>query len=316
MKKTHSTLFGNLLLLITALIWGSSFVSQRVSMKHIDPFTFLASRSFLAVIFLIAIILIKSKFTLPSLETSSNNDDNPRAYSLWKGGTICGFFMFLGASIQQVGMVHTTASKAGFITAIYVIFVPIIGIFLKHKIKKQVWFSVILVSIGLYLLCVTESFSINNSDLLVLIGSVFWSFQILVVDYYSPHVDCVKLSCIQFTVCLVLSTIVAFIVETPELTGILACGRHIVYAGIFASGVGFTLQMIGQKFAKAAIASIIMSMESVFAALSGVLLIGEILSIREICGSLLVLSAIIIAQVSIPSLKTIRTTHLGKQYKK
>ena len=195
MTHKHGTLFGNTALTLTALIWGSSFVSQKASMDLIGPFTFLTSRSLLAFIFLLIVIIVKSRFNLPVITTAPKADKNP---SLIKGGVICGCVIFLAAGIQQVGIVHTSASKAGFITAIYVVFVPILGVFLKHKIQKQIWFSISLVAIGLYLLCITESFSMNRSDILVLVGSLFWGIQIMVVDYYSPNLDCIKLSCIQF----------------------------------------------------------------------------------------------------------------------
>jgi len=302
MTHKHGTLFGNTALTLTALIWGSSFVSQKASMDLIGPFTFLTSRSLLAFIFLLIVIIVKSRFNLPVITTAPKADKNP---SLIKGGVICGCVIFLAAGIQQVGIVHTSASKAGFITAIYVVFVPILGVFLKHKIQKQIWFSISLVAIGLYLLCITESFSMNRSDILVLVGSLFWGIQIMVVDYYSPNLDCIKLSCIQFATCFVLSSAVTLVTETPDIHAIFKCGIHIIYAGVFASGIAFTLQMVGQKFARASVACIIMSLESVFAAFSGMLLLGESLTLRESIGCILVFLAIITAQVPFPPSKKV-----------
>lgn len=300
MIKKHDTLFGNIILMITAIIWGSAFVSQRAAMEFIGPVTFLMSRSLLAVIFLLFTLIIKSKISSPNI---NSNKESGKNYSVIKGGIMCGLFLFAASGLQQIGITNTSASKTGFISAIYVVLVPIFGIFLKHKIKKQVWVSVVVATLGLYLLCVTESFYMNKSDMIVLIGSFFWAAQIITVDYFSPYVDPVKLALIQFSTCFLLASVATMIFEDPDISSIMACKWHVVYAGVFASGLAFTLQMLGQKFARAAVAAIIMSLESVFGALSGALFLGERMTGREMLGCVLVFGAIILAQVSLPKLK-------------
>ena len=215
---------------------------------------------------------------------------------LW-GGLACGILMCLASNFQQFGIKYTTVGKAGFITACYIVLVPILGLFLKKKCSPFIWLAVAMSVAGLYLLCITDGFSIGKGDILVLICAVLFSFHILVIDYYSPKVDGVKLSCIQFLVCGILSGIPALIFEKPEMCAVLTAWQPILYAGVMSCGVAYTLQIIGQKNMNPTVASLILSLESCISVLAGWVILGQQLSAREITGCVIMFAAIILAQL-------------------
>ena len=286
-KKSY---FGDLMLFLAAFIWGTAFVAQIAGMDRIGPFTFNMARSIVAVISLGA-YLIFTKAKLPKDMSF-----------LLKGGLVCGFFIFVGTSLQQIGLQYTTAGKTGFITSFYILILPFLTmIFLKHKIDVLTWISIIIGFIGLYLLAIPNlsDFSMNKGDFIVFLGSFCWAGHILVIDYYSKKVNPVELSFLQFVVLSILSGICAFIFEneTATLGNIFASWKPVVYAGFFSSGVAYTLQMVGQKYTKPIVASLILSLEAVFAALAGYLLLDEVMSSREFLGSFIVFLAMIFSQI-------------------
>lgn len=280
---------GELLLLITAIIWGSAFVTQKLGMNYVEPFTFGATRFLLGAVVLIPVILIFDKFNEKKKQQLHNKD-------LLLGGVLCGVALFLGASFQQWGIVYTTAGKAGFITALYIVLVPLFGLFLRKRVGIFVWLGVALATIGLYLLCVQEGFVMQKGDAIVLAGTIFWAIQILVVDAYVDKTDGLKLSFIQFATAGILSLFAAFIFENPKMNEIIAGAGPILYASIMVVGVAYTLQIIGQKGTNPTVAAIILSMESVFAVISGAFFLEEIMSIRELIGCILMFAAVVITQ--------------------
>ena len=282
---------GNLMLLLTAFIWGIAFVAQSVGMDYVGPYTFNAARFLLGGIVLIPCIFILNK--LNKNEDEEKNDNK----KLIIGGIVCGFFLFAASTFQQLGIMYTSVGKAGFITALYIILVPIIGIPLKRKASGIIWISAVIAVIGMYLLCVNEGFSISFGDVLVLICALLFSGHILAVDYFSPYVNGVKLSCIQFFTCGILSGILMFIFEEPTIEGIVGARIPILFSGIMSCGVAYTLQILGQQNTNPFIASLLMSLESVFAVLAGWVLLGQALSVKETIGCILMFTAIIMAQV-------------------
>lgn len=277
--------------MLAALIWGGAFVAQSVGMDYTGPYTFNVMRSFLGSLVLLPVIFF--------LDKKKSEEEKERADKkvLIKGGICCGIILTISTTFQQIGLLHTTAGKAGFITALYILIVPILGIFLGKKAGIKVWISVVLALGGMYLLCVTSEFTIAFGDLMVLACAFVFSLHILAVDHFSPMVDGVKLSCIQFFVCGTLSSFPMFLLEHPQLGQILDAWLPIAYAGILSSGVAYTLQIITQKHLNPTVASLLMSLESVFAALTGWLVLHERLSARELLGCVLVFVAIILSQL-------------------
>lgn len=290
MKYTVKKTISILLLLLAAFVWGVAFVAQRQG-TNIGPFTLLASRSFLGSVALLPIIGIQSLFGTKI--TSSSNSKN-----LWKGGILCGIALAVASALQQIGIADTTAGKAGFITALYIVLVPIIGIFFKRKASFPVWIGVVVATVGMYFLCVEGGFSIAKGDYFILGCALCFSVQIMLVDHFAPKVDGVKLACIQFFTCGVVSLVPALIFEHPTLAVIQSAWMPILYLGLVSSGVGYTLQIVGQKNIPPALASLIMSLESVFAVLSGWLILQETLSKREMLGCALMFIAIVLAQIN------------------
>ena len=278
----------SLILLLTATIWGSAFVAQSVGMDYVEPFTFTAVRSIIGGIVLIPYILLTSK----KKTTASDNK------TLFIGGICCGTFLFIASSFQQIGIQYTTVGRAGFITACYIIIVPIISlIFFKKKSDYKLWVAVLLSLMGLYLLCITDGFSIGKGDFLVFICAIFFSLHILVIDYFSPKVDCVKMSCIQFFVCGLISVLPAIILEDININMIFEAWAPILYAGVLSSGVAYTLQIVGQKNMNPTIASLILSLESCISVIAGFIILNQKMTSREIFGCVLMFSAIILAQL-------------------
>ncbi len=295
-KKMQS----NILLLITAFIWGSAFVAQKSGMDYIGPFTFNGIRTLIGGLVLIPVIFImdKSKSKEEVTEVPTEEEKAKQKKTVLIGGICCGTVLFIASSFQQFGVSYTTAGKAGFITTLYVVVVPILSILLKKRVRPIMWLCVVLGAIGLYLLCMTDkSFSLAFGDMLVLICAVCFAVHIMTVDYFITKADGVKLSCIQFMTSGILGLICMAIFETPNLEAILDCWMPILYAGVLSSGVGYTFQVIAQKHAEPTVASLIMSLESAFAVLSGTILLGEVMSPREILGCIIIFSAVIISQL-------------------
>lgn len=280
----------SLLLLLTATIWGCAFVAQSVGMDYIGSFSFNAIRSIIGSIVLIPVILIFGR--------DKEKETKEERKVLWTGGVICGVLMFIASNLQQIGIMGATVGKAGFITALYIVMIPVIGLFMGRKSGGKLWFCVALSLVGLYLLCMkSNNLALNQADILLLLCAFVFSIHILVVDHYSPKVNGVKLSCIQFLVCGILSAIPMFAVEHPQLASVQAAWLPIAYAGVMSCGVAYTLQIVGQKGLNPVIASLIMSLESVIAAIAGWILLGQNLSAREISGCILMFAAIIITQL-------------------
>ncbi len=286
---------GNILLLITALIWGSAFVAQSVGMEHIGAFTFQCTRSLVGSAVLVPVFLIKDAVKKRS-GACAEAKKSSRA-TLWKAGVICGIIMTVASNLQQVGIQYTTAGKAGFITALYIVIVPVLGLFMGKKLSARIWLCIAMALVGLYLLSMTGGFRLSKGDTLVLLCAVAFSFHIVTVDHYVSLVDGVKLSCIQFMVCGVLSGIMMLIFERPTLSGLAAAAGPVLYAGVLSCGVGYTFQIIGQKYTKPTVASLLMSLESVFAVIAGMLVLHEIPAARETVGCVIMFAAIIITQL-------------------
>lgn len=280
-----------LLLLLTATIWGVAFVAQSVGMDYVQPFTFNGVRCLLGAVVLLPVIYIFNRNKDQSQKTLENKK------VLWTGGVICGLLLCAASCIQQIGILHTTAGKAGFLTALYIVIVPIIGLLWGRKCSPLVGVSIVLAIIGLYLLSIKDSFEMCTGDAYVMISAVLFAFHILAVDYYAPKCDGVKLSCIQFGVSGILGTCFAFIVEQPQLEEIMAAWQPIAYAGVLSCGVGYTLQIVGQRDMNPTVASLILSLESVISVLAGWVLLQQTLSVREMVGCLIMFCAIVLAQL-------------------
>ena len=279
---------GIIALLVATLIWGSTFVAQSVGLDLIEPFTFQVGRTVLAVPFMVILLLIQNpKDFLSSWK-------NPK---LWKAGIPCGVALFAASGLQQMGMVHTDAGKSGFLTAMYIILVPLLGIFMKRKPSKTIYISVVLAVAGLYLLSCVGVTTINRGDLMLLGCALAFAFQILFVEIFGNGLNGVQLNCAQCIVNGVLSAIVMLLFEEPNMEAITACWLPLMYAGILSMGVAFTLQIVGQKYLDSAPASIIMSLESVFAVLAGWLILGETMTTAETIGCVLMFAAVILSQI-------------------
>ena len=288
----------SLVLLLTAFIWGVAFVAQSVGGDAVGCFTFNGVRSLIGAAVLLPVIAFLDKQKKKELGEDQFLAQKGDKKTLILGGISCGLMLCIASNFQQFGISFTTVGKAGFITAMYILIVPILGLFMKKKVGMKVWLGVILATVGLYMLCMTsESFSLSKGDLLVLVCAGFFSLHILIIDYFSPKVDGVRLSCIQFFVCGLISTVIAFIFENPNLGAILSGWLPILYAGVMSCGVAYTLQIIGQKNMDPTVASLILSLESVFSVLAGWVLLNQKLSIRELFGCVLMFLAIILAQL-------------------
>lgn len=291
----------SLILLLTATIWGVAFVAQSVGMEYIGPFTFNAIRCVLGGMVLIPVILVLKK----KKETGAENQEKEDKKTLWMGGIACGVILCIASNLQQFGIMEASVGKSGFFTALYIVMIPVIGIFIGKRPGIKLWFCVALAVVGMYLLCMKDgSFTIERADIMLLLCALAFSFHILVVDYFSPKVDGVKMSCIQFFVCGVLSAVGMLFTETPDISNIQAAWLPLLYAGLLSCGVGYTLQIVGQKGINPVIASLIMSLESVISALAGWVILGQVLSPKEILGCVLMFVAIIITQIPVGNKKT------------
>ncbi len=282
---------GSLSIIAATVIWGTAFVAQSMGMEHIGPFTFQAVRCLMAVAVLLPVIAISDKVSGKPFWRSWCDP------TLWKAGLFCGTPLFIAVNLQQLGIVDTDAGKSAFLTAMYIIFVPILGIFRGQKPTKWIPLSVVLGVIGLYFLSCVGVTTVASGDLLLLGCALAFALQILCVDVFANKVDCIRLNGISSLLCAVLSGIVMFITETPTWDGISSCFGPLAYAGCLSMGIAYTLQMLGQKDLHPATASLLMSMESVFALLAGWLILGEHLTLWESLGCVLVLTAVILSQI-------------------
>lgn len=286
MKKQLS---GVIALLGATVIWGSAFIAQSVGMDKIGPFTFQAVRCFLAVVFLFPASALFSKGK-PFWKSWADP-------ALWRSGVICGLALFAASSLQQIGLVYTDAGKAGFLTAMYIVFVPFLGLFLGQKPGRNALLSLIPAIVGLYLLSCTSVSGINKGDVLLLLCAVAFSVQILLIDRHCAGLDGLKLNCIQALVAAVLSVPWALLTETVDASRIASCWLPLGYAGVLSMGVAYTLQIVGQKRVAPSAAALLMSLESVFAALFGWLLLHETMTGAEKLGCVLVFAAVVISQL-------------------
>ena len=287
MKKEQLT--GILQILTATLIWGCAFVAQSVGMEHIGPMTFQAARSLLAVLTMIAVIPVMDRDRTQFLSKWQDK-------ALWKAGILCGLALFAAQSLQQMGLQYTEPGKAGFITAMYIVLVPVLGLFLGRRCGWRVWVSVALAVAGLYLLSCVGVTKIALGDLLILISAGAFAVQILLIDVLAQSLDGLRLNCIQFLVVAVLSGLAALFAETPTLSGIVDCAVPLLYTGVLSSGAAFSLQILGQQHLPPEPASLIMSLESVFAVLSGWLILHQTLSLHEGLGCCLVFAGVILCQ--------------------
>lgn len=272
-----------------SFFWGTTFVAQMSGMDGLGPFSYAAARYFIGFLSMLAVMYF----------THEQRFKDRRAGKYGRGffaGIWCGIFLFLGSSFQQVAMQYTTAGKAAFITCLYIIFVPLVSKFLGKKIRIENWIGAALAITGLYFLAIGEAFTINFGDFLLLIGAVFWTLQILTVDRFAKKVDTIDLSTAQVFITALLSFVVMMMFENPSWDAILGATIPILYGGVMSSGVAFTLQIYGQKYAEPSTAAILMATESIFGALSGWLLLGEVMNGREIFGCILMLAGIIATQ--------------------
>ena len=290
--KRRST--NNILLALTALIWGSAFVAQSVGMDYLGPFTFNSVRSFLGGAVLLPVIFFMRRQREKSGEEKAAAGDRK---TLVIGGICCGTALAAASSLQQIGLVYTSAGKAGFITALYILIVPVLGLFFGRRAGIKVWIGVALAVAGMYFLCITDGFSISKGDFLVFLCAVIFSVHILVIDHFAPKVDGVSLSCIQFFVCGILCAVPMLVSEQPQTGQILDGWLPLAYAGVLSCGVAYTLQVVAQKNTDPTVASLLLSLESVFSVITGWIVLGEHLSRREMFGCALVFTAVILAQL-------------------
>lgn len=289
MKKEQ--IKGSLLLFLAAIIWGVAFVAQSVGMDYVGPFTFNCVRTLIGGIVLIPCIVFLNR---GKVKKKTNFTEKKR---LLLGGICCGIALATGSTLQQFGIMYTTVGKAGFITAFYIIIVPILGLFLGKKCGLSVWISVVIALAGLYFLCITDGFSIGKGDIYVFLGAIAFSIHILVIDYFTQFNDGVKMSCIQFFICGILCFVPMMLFEHPEISMILLAWKPILYAGVMSCGVAYTLQIVGQKNMNPTVASLILSLESVTSVIAGFLVLHQNLSHRELIGCGLMFIAIVLAQL-------------------
>lgn len=291
----------SLILLLTAVIWGVAFVAQSVGMDYVGPYTFICVRSLIGGVVLIPCIALLDRWKgdAEKVEEQAQTEKERRKQKkyLLLGGVCCGLALCFASCFQQFGILYTSVGKAGFITAFYIIIVPILGLFFHKKCGPFVWIGVLLALGGLYFLCISESLQIGKGDLLVFICACLFSVHILVIDYFTRYADGVKMSCIQFFVCGIVSGIGMLLFEEPSFAQLLAAWKPVLYAGVLSSGAGYTLQIVGQKGMNPTVASLILSLESVVSVLAGLLVLGQKLTGREALGCVLMFGAIVLAQI-------------------
>ena len=281
----------NVLLVLTALIWGCAFVAQSVGMDYVGPFTFNMARFLIGAIVLLPVIGFRDRQRKTGAEKGAGQK------TLIIGGICCGTALAVASTLQQWGILFTTVGKAGFITAMYIVIVPLLGVFIGKKVRPLIIGCVAIAVVGFYFLCMTESLHLGLGDFLVLLCAIAFSIHILVIDHFSPKVDGVKMSAIQFLTAAIISAVPTLLWEQPVFTEILQAWQPVLYAGVMSCGVAYTLQIIAQKNADPTVASLLLSLESVFSVLAGWVLLGQGLSLKELFGCVLIFCAIILAQL-------------------
>ena len=298
----NKKLLGNSLLLFTAMIWGTAFVFQRVGMESIEPVTFNAARMALAAVFVGSVSFLLWKKEKKSASPARTAEEQRRySRNTVIGGVCCGCFLSAASILQQMGLVYTTAGKAGFITAMYILLVPITGSLLFRKRNTWlVWLAVLFGVAGMYFLCITEEFRLSHGDTLICLCALFFTFHILCCDHFAPRGDPIRISAIQFATATAISAVAAAVFETPTAEKIASALVPILYCGLVSGGIGYTLQIVAQKYTDPTIASLLMSMESVFAMIAGTVLLGEQMTARELTGCLIMFVAIVLVQIPLP----------------
>ena len=286
----------NVFPVLAALIWGTAFVAQSVSADIVEPFTFNAARSAVAFVFLLVLCAVLRRRRRRDFAGSAEVRPHARR-DLILGGLCCGIALTLATNLQQKGLETTTSGKAGFITALYIVIVPVLGLLFRRRVPRAVWIGVVLAVAGLYCLCITEDFSITGGDLYILLCAFCFSAHILVIDHFTQKVDGVELSCGQFLVVTALSLLGMALTEDPSLAALAQCAWPILYVGLFSSGVAYTLQILAQKDSNPTVVSLLLSLESVFATVAGALILGDRMSGKEYFGCLLMLAAVVLAQL-------------------
>lgn len=287
---------------LAALIWGLAFVSQSKGMDYLGPFSFNGARSLLGAAVLLPIVHIRKRKGASELPEQEQLEDLSGAAGRsnrkirWIGGICCGLALCVASSLQQIGIQYTSVGKAGFITALYIILVPVFSVFLGRRAPVKVWFSAVIAAVGLYLLCINESFSLTKGDAYVMASAAVFALHILLIDYFSPKMDGVELSFRQFLVVGVLCCAIGFVIENPTAGDFIACALPLAFSGIMSCGVAYTLQILGQKNADPAIAALILSLEAVISVLAGWLILSQTLSVRELIGCAIVFAAVVLVQ--------------------
>lgn len=304
------TIRNTFLLLLTAMIWGAGFVAQSTGGDAVGAFSFNCLRSFVGAAALLPVILLADITGLSSRKPS----DKAGKKQLWTGGICCGVMLCIASNFQQAGItMGTPAGKAGFLTACYIIIVPLLGLFLHKKCTWNIWLGVLITVAGLYMLCMNGKLTLQASDVLIIICALCYAMHILIIDHFSPLVDGIRMSCIQFLICAILSGVLMFFFDMGHsAAGIAAWAPalaskeawiSILYAGICSTGMGYTLQIVGQEGVNPTIASLIMSLESVFSVIAGWIFLHEVLSLRELTGCLLIFAAVVLAQIPVGYLR-------------
>ena len=281
----------SIMLFLAAVIWGCAFVAQSVGMDYMGPFSFNGFRSILGSAVLIPVVILMNKLKSP--EKKKREDKKTSII----GGICCGVALCIASNLQQIGMQYTTPGKAGFITALYIVLVPVASIFLNKKAGLKVWISVVIAVAGLYFLCMTDSLRLSKGDFFVFLCALAFTGHILVVDYFVNNADGVLMSCIQFLFTGIITTILAFIFETPSIVQVQGALIPLLYAGIMSCGAAYTLQILGQKDMNPTVASLILSLESVTSVVAAFIILGQAMSVRELIGCVLMFIAIILAQL-------------------
>ena len=289
--KNYKKLRSNLLLILTAFIWGTGFVAQNMGMEYAGPFSFNATRNFVGALALLPVIFLFSKLNKVKKQEYKRKD------LVW-GGIWCGTVLGLASALQQLGIyLGTSSGKAGFITALYMLLVPLLGLFLKKKVGFKAWVAVMLGTVGMYFLCITNGFEIEMGDFVIFLCAILYAVHIMVIDHFSPKADGIKMSCIQFVVSVIINVLIMLIFEDVNLMGLIQAWKAILYLGIMSSGVAYTLQIVAQKDTSPVAATLIMSLESVFAVLSGWLVLKETMNGNQLLGCLLIFIGIILSQL-------------------
>ncbi len=289
--------------ILAAFIWGTAFVAQDLCADSIGTFAFNATRYFIAVLALLVVIAVSDK-AKKNRPTPTAEEKKAANKQLWLGGLCCGVALAIASNFQQAGLVAgTDAGKAGFITALYVVLVPVFGLFFKRKVSLPVWIAVVCSVVALYLLCIKGDFSLAAGDLLILVCAVCFAVHILVIDHFTAYCDGVKLSCLQFLFAGIISAVCMFLFETVDFAAIWSCILPLLYVGIFSCGVGYTLQILAQKDSNPTVVTILLSLESVFAVIAGAIVLHQQMSAREYIGCVVMFVAVILAQIQFPEKK-------------